>query len=128
MELEEIAFDFRHVVESVTDIVRVRAEARNIELLCYVDPGLKNWVVGDKTRLQQILINLVGNAIKFTEDGEVSIRVELGEPISTVGDSDSKIGLHFKVCDTGIGIAEEQQKKIFETFSQARCRRWINAS
>jgi PAS domain S-box-containing protein len=118
MELEEIAFELREVVETVTDIVRVRAEAKNIELLCYVDPGLPSWVVGDKTRLQQILINLVGNAIKFTEGGEVSIKAE---PAKMSGEDNltKQVGVHFRVSDTGIGISEDHQKKIFEKFSQA---------
>ncbi|MCG8606756.1 PAS domain S-box protein, partial [bacterium] len=118
MELEEIALELRDVVETVTDIVRVRAEAKDIELLCYVDPGLPGWVVGDKTRLQQILINLVGNAIKFTEGGEVSIKAEPLEA-STEKNSPKQVGIHFKVSDTGIGISEDHQKKIFEKFSQA---------
>lgn len=117
MELEQIAFDFRDVVESVAEILSVRANAKGLELLCYVDPSLPAWVQGDPTRLRQILVNLVSNAVKFTEKGEVSIKVE---PFKKKNEAVTKknVSLHIKVCDTGVGIAKQHQKKIFEKFTQ----------
>ncbi|MFQ5865942.1 MAG: response regulator [bacterium] len=121
MELEQVSFNFKELVENVADIFSVRAEKKGLELMCYVEPNLPCWLVGDPTRLRQILVNLVGNGIKFTEEGEVSIKVE---PIKKAakGKKDTKektVGLHFTVSDTGIGISKEQQRKIFQKFSQA---------
>ncbi|MFQ6113375.1 MAG: two-component regulator propeller domain-containing protein, partial [bacterium] len=119
IELEETEFDLREVIEGVAEILSVKAEEKALELLCYVEPTLPNWVYGDSMRLHQILVNLVGNAIKFTESGEVSIKVE---PSNGVWDSQGQaktVGLHFMVSDTGIGLSEEQQRVIFEKFTQA---------
>ena len=119
MEFEEIGFDFREVVENVADILSIRADNKDLELLCYVEPHLQTRVIGDPTRLRQILMNLAGNAIKFTEHGEIFIKVE-----PTKGDVNEmtdrkKGGLHFVVSDTGIGIPKEHQSRIFEKFAQA---------
>ncbi|MFQ5708923.1 MAG: response regulator [bacterium] len=119
MELEEAPFDFRDVVEGVAEILNLRASARDLELLCYVAPSLPTCVVGDSTRLRQILVNLVGNAIKFTERGEITIEVEPAEATVAQEGSGQTVALHFKVCDTGIGLTREQQRKIFDKFTQA---------
>jgi CheY-like chemotaxis protein/signal transduction histidine kinase/streptogramin lyase len=119
MELENTEFDFREVVEGVADILSVKAEEKGLELLCYVEPTLPNWVHGDPMRLRQVLVNLVGNAIKFTESGEVSIKVEGAEGGIKTNNQVKKVDLHFMVSDTGIGLSEEQQAKIFEKFTQA---------
>jgi CheY-like chemotaxis protein len=119
IDLEKIEFDLQEVVEGVAEILAVRAEAKNLELLCYIDPRLPTHILGDPTRLRQILINLVGNAIKFTEHGEVSVRVELDQGSPEVNPHGNRFNLHFMVIDTGIGIAAENQSKIFEKFSQA---------
>ncbi len=119
VEIEQNTFDFRTVVEGVADMLSVRADEKRLEMTCYVEPGLPLWVVGDPTRLRQILVNLTGNAIKFTEKGVVSIKVEPMEQSAQSVEQKEKIGLHFSVHDSGIGISRKQQSKIFEKFSQA---------
>ncbi|MCC7431311.1 response regulator [bacterium] len=114
MVLESIEFDFREIVEGISDILNLRAFDKKLELICYVDPTLPTSVFGDPIRLRQILINLVGNAIKFTEQGEVALKVE---PIPS--EDKNIVGLHFMVSDTGIGISKKNQAKIFTKFSQA---------
>lgn len=119
MELETHSFNLRKMVEEVADILGGRAHDKNLELLCYVDPGLPRLYLGDATRVGQILVNLVGNAIKFTEEGEVSIKVE---PMVSVGETlsgERRQTLHFTVRDTGIGVSEEDRAKIFGKFVQA---------
>ncbi|MGH7791898.1 MAG: PAS domain S-box protein, partial [Thermodesulfobacteriota bacterium] len=114
MEIEEVRFNLAELVEGVAEILSIRAYNKGLELLCYVDPVLPDWVIGDPTRISQLLVNLIGNAIKFTERGEVSIKVERAG-----SDDNGKIGLHFMVSDTGIGISKENQARVFEKFSQA---------
>ncbi|HXG31312.1 MAG TPA: response regulator, partial [Thermodesulfobacteriota bacterium] len=114
MQVEEVKFNLRELVEGVAEILSVRAYNKGLELLCYVEPGIPSWVMGDPTRISQVLVNLLGNAIKFTEKGEVAIKVE------RAGSQDrGRLGLHFTVSDTGIGISKESQSRIFEKFSQA---------
>jgi two-component system sensor histidine kinase/response regulator len=110
LELENIEFGLRETVEQALDICAARAHAKGLELICAVDLDVPARVRGDPMRLRQILINLVGNAIKFTEQGEVRVRVQA---ISDSGE------LVFEVIDTGIGIAEKAQADIFNAFSQA---------
>ncbi|MFQ6116153.1 MAG: ATP-binding protein, partial [bacterium] len=119
IELDEISFNLREVVEKVSEIFSVRAAAKGLELLCYVEPDLPSLLIGDPTRLRQILVNLVSNAIKFTEKGEVAIKVERLEDVSGKVENAEKVGLHFMVSDTGIGIAKNQQSRIFDKFYQA---------
>src|SRR5574337_375509 len=114
MVVEEVGFYLREVVEGVAEVLSIRAQKKGLELTCYVDPALPSRVLGDPTRLRQVLVNLVGNAIKFTERGEVAIQVEQ-TPTETPG----HVGLHFLVADTGIGIPEHQQSRIFDPFAQA---------
>jgi signal transduction histidine kinase/DNA-binding response OmpR family regulator/HPt (histidine-containing phosphotransfer) domain-containing protein len=110
LELERIEFGLRETVEQAMEICAARAHAKGLELICDIDHAVPAKVISDPTRLRQILINLVGNAIKFTDTGEVVVRVtarsEGGE-------------LRFEVIDTGIGIAEDVQAEIFSPFSQA---------
>ena len=115
MELESVPFNLRELVENVADIFGVKAAAKRLELLCYMDPQLPSWYVGDPTRIRQILINLVGNAIKFTETGEVALHVVAARRRKR----GKKQTLHFRVSDTGIGISKAHQRKIFEKFTQA---------
>jgi signal transduction histidine kinase/CheY-like chemotaxis protein len=110
LELENIEFGLRETVEQAVDICAARAHAKGLELICAVDLGVPARVRGDPMRLRQILINLVGNAIKFTEQGEVQVRVQ------AIGDPGE---LRFEVIDTGIGIDEKAQADIFNAFSQA---------
>jgi signal transduction histidine kinase/CheY-like chemotaxis protein/HAMP domain-containing protein len=110
LDLEAIDFNLRDCMESTLTTLALRAEQKGLELLCEVDPGVPEVVRGDPGRLRQVIVNLVGNAIKFTSEGEVAVRVQ--------ADVDGGF-LHFTVSDTGIGIAPDKQKLIFEPFSQA---------
>jgi signal transduction histidine kinase/CheY-like chemotaxis protein len=113
LELESIEFN---VPESMAESIRmlaVRARQNGLELICEILPEVPERVVGDLNRLRQIIINLIGNAIKFTPRGQVELRISLD--FQTPHD----FQLHFVVTDTGVGIAEEKQKLIFEAFSQA---------
>jgi len=112
MQIEHIELNLREVVEGVAEMLGSRANAKDVELLCYIDAEIPPSLVGDPTRLRQILINLTGNAIKFTEQGDIAIKVKFCKQ------NDDVIELHFKVSDTGIGISPENIKKIFEKFSQ----------
>ncbi|RMF66179.1 MAG: response regulator [Calditrichaeota bacterium] len=117
LELEQIEFNFVEVVEKVAEILNVRTQSKNLELTTFVEPGLPQWVIGDPTRLQQILVNLVGNALKFTETGEIAIKVVPAESAQASG-GEERLGLHFSVADTGKGIARENLNKIFDKFAQ----------
>ena len=120
LELERIPFPIRDVVEKAVRTLAVRAAEKQLELLCYLSPEVPEWILGDPSRLRQILVNLVGNAIKFTESGQVSVKVSL--PPKTDADSSqitAEDHLVFQVTDTGIGIPEVQQQSILEAFTQA---------
>src|SRR5271156_3515206 len=110
LELEQIDFRLREAVEETIEIFAARAHAKGLELACAIEADVPNTVCADPMRLRQVLINLVGNAIKFTDSGKVIVRVR------TAG----KDGLlRFEVVDTGIGVSAEAQANIFNAFSQA---------
>jgi len=114
MQLEHIAFSVFDVVEGVALMMHESARAKSLDLRVYVSPDISENFVGDPTRLRQILINLVGNAIKFTSVGEVCVSaVPEGEP------DDGRETIRIDVTDTGIGLAPEAMEKIFEPFAQA---------
>jgi len=113
VELEIIDFDLRATVESLADTLAGRAFTKGLELACMIHHRVPSLLRGDPGRLRQILMNLVGNAIKFTEKGEVVIRAELQE------ETDDQVTLLFSIRDTGIGIPEDKQPKIFDSFTQA---------
>ena len=113
IDLEIMDFDLRECVESTLKALAVRADESGLELLCDVGPDVPEMVQGDSTRMRQILFNLVGNGIKFTREGEVTVKMEL-ESLA-----DERCLLHFAVSDTGIGIAQEKQELIFDPFTQA---------
>jgi CheY-like chemotaxis protein len=113
LELEAIPFSVRDLVGNMLKPLAVKADQKGLELLCDIDPAVPAGIVGDPGRLQQILTNLVGNAIKFTETGHVV--VEIREDAR----ADDSTRLHFQVTDTGIGIPLEKHTAIFEAFSQA---------
>ncbi len=113
LELESISFSPREVVSRVLTPMVMRAGKRHVELLCDVDPDVPEAVVGDPMRLQQVLGNIVGNAIKFTEAGHVLVEVR-----QDARDAEGAL-LHFRVSDTGIGIPADKHNLIFEPFSQA---------
>jgi signal transduction histidine kinase/NO-binding membrane sensor protein with MHYT domain/CheY-like chemotaxis protein len=113
LELEPINFDLHAAMEEVTDILKLQIQDKDIELLVHFDSVVPRFVIGDPGRVRQILLNLTGNAIKFTEKGHVLISI-LGKQ-----EGDDKIRLFFKVEDTGIGIPENKLEYIFDKFSQA---------
>jgi PAS domain S-box-containing protein len=117
MELESIPFNLSKSVEEVGDILSLRAHNKGLELVCYIEPGLPETVIGDPTRLRQILINLGGNAIKFTRKGEIAIKVIRNQDADIVS-NDGFACLKFMVSDTGIGISKDGRKKIFDKFTQ----------
>ena len=112
-ELEDIEFDLVSHLGDTVKAFAVRAHQKGLELVLHTAPELPVGVAGDPTRLRQILINLIGNAIKFTEHGEVVVAVE------TASRCAQEVELHFSVADTGLGIPPEKQQVIFEAFTQA---------
>jgi len=113
MALAPTPFDIRRMLGEAVRSVALRAGQKGLELTCYVAPDVPVAVVGDAARLRQILINLVGNAIKFTERGDIALRVE------TISVNEHAAALRFIVRDTGIGVPEDKQSYIFEMFAQA---------
>ncbi len=113
LDLEAIDFDLRDCVGEAAKTLAAGAHQKGLEIACDVSVGVPAIVSGDPIRLRQILLNLVGNAIKFTSQGEVVVRVEAQEPAG------KEVPLHFQVIDTGVGIPEGKQKVIFEAFAQA---------
>jgi two-component system, sensor histidine kinase and response regulator len=113
LELDAIPFKLRDNVEGATTSLAVGAYEKGLELLCDVAAEVPEVVVGDPTRLRQVVVNLLGNAIKFTEKGEVEVRVE------TESRDKEGVCLHIAIRDTGIGIPPEKQRPIFDAFTQA---------
>ncbi len=118
IHLEHIPFDLGKLVEQTGDIMSVRAHKKELELACRVAPGVPTKLMGDPTRLRQVLINFIGNAVKFTESGEVMLDVKLTGP-SAVHTEQNTVDLTFSVKDTGIGIPADKIHNIFERFTQA---------
>ncbi len=112
LELESIDFSLRGTVEPTVKTLALRAHEKGLELNCVFDPDVPDALVGDFSRVRQVLINLLGNAVKFTEKGEVNLRVQREPAIPGF------TCLHFSVRDTGIGIPPEKQANIFEAFIQ----------
>ncbi|UBM61871.1 response regulator [Candidatus Sulfidibacterium hydrothermale] len=112
MELENIPFSLKEELTRVMNILQVIADKKKLPLVLKIADGVPPYVSGDPVRLKQIIINLVNNAIKFTDKGSVTVSVE------KKGVEDGKVQLLFKVMDTGIGISPEGQKKLFQSFSQ----------
>jgi len=113
MELDPVCFNLRDNLEEIMRMLALRAHQKGLELLCDIKADVPEFIVADPVRLRQVLVNLTGNAIKFTEKGEIEVRVELA---SGSGD---QLRLHFQVRDTGIGVPLDRQRAIFEAFSQA---------
>ena len=113
LDLEQIDFDLVQLIEEVAELVAEPARDKDLELLAYCSPELPAALRGDPSRLRQVLLNLAGNAVKFTHEGEVVIRAELQETTPT------GVLVRFEVSDTGIGIPEEHRVHLFEPFSQA---------
>jgi signal transduction histidine kinase/DNA-binding response OmpR family regulator len=112
LELDMLDFNIRDLIEDIIEILSVHALKKEIELASFIDPEIPSWLHGDPGRIRQILINLSGNAIKFTEHGDVSIRVTLGK------DLPHKVWLKTEVQDSGMGIPPERLDQLFKSFTQ----------
>jgi chemotaxis family two-component system sensor kinase Cph1 len=113
VQLENLSFDLHTEVEEVAQLLAGGAQSKGLELVDFVDPAVPTALRGDPFRLRQVLINLVGNAIKFTEQGEITLFVRLVEETS------ERIAVRFEVQDTGIGMTRQEQERLFKAFSQA---------
>jgi signal transduction histidine kinase/DNA-binding response OmpR family regulator/HPt (histidine-containing phosphotransfer) domain-containing protein len=113
IELETLNFDLRQVMEQVMDLFAEQAHRKQIELAMDASPSLPRRLRGDPGRLRQILMNLLGNAVKFTERGEVVLRASAGSV------TEGRATFHFEVADTGVGIPQEHQARLFKPFNQA---------
>ncbi len=112
---EQLEFDLREAVEESAELLAVRASAQGVELATFLAPDLAPRWRGDPARLRQVLLNLIGNAVKFTEKGSIVVRVSLEPP----GEQGGRAGVRFQITDSGIGIAAEAQQKLFQPFTQA---------
>ncbi len=112
-ELDTTPFHLRDTLGDTLKSLAVRAQREELELACHIDPTVPDDLIGDGSRLRQIIVNLVGNAIKFTELGEVVLHVDVEDQ------SDHRVLLHFAVTDTGIGIAPPKLRTVFQAFEQA---------
>ena len=115
LELEYVDFRISECVARATQMLVLRAAEKGLEVACRIAPGIPDYLYGDPGRIQQVLVNLIGNAVKFTESGEIFLNVDT-DPESTNTDH---VKLHFSVKDTGIGIPPEKQEQIFRPFEQA---------
>ena len=113
LELDSISMSLAQVTESVADLLGARAVEKGVSLHTFIDPDAHDYFEGDPMRLRQILTNLVGNAVKFTENGSVTVKA------SMVGEAKETAEVMFEIIDTGIGITPEQQAKLFQPFVQA---------
>ena len=111
--IEDVAFRLRHTLAEIIDVFSLRARQQGLELSCLIPPELPDALIGDPTRLRQIIINLVGNALKFSKQGAIVVRTEIED------ETPSQAVFHFSVADAGIGIALEKQKLIFDAFTQS---------
>jgi PAS domain S-box-containing protein len=113
LEIESIAFGLRHTLQETVKMLSLRAREKGLGLSCLIPPELPDALIGDPTRLRQVVVNLVGNAVKFTSQGEIVVRAEIADETA-----DHAVFL-FSVADTGIGIPLDKQKLIFEPFTQS---------
>ncbi|HET9642095.1 MAG TPA: response regulator, partial [Burkholderiaceae bacterium] len=113
LDMEVLTFDLGNVMDDLANLVGMNAEEKGLELVFSLPPDLPNVLVGDPSRLEQVLVNLANNAVKFTEQGEVIVAVEVLTRDTT------SVRLRFEVCDTGIGITPDEQQRLFKPFSQA---------
>lgn len=113
LELEEIDFDLRDMMSKTMKLLALRKKDKGIEMILDIDENIPKVIVGDPGRLRQVIINIVGNAIKFTEKGEIALRAKLNRT------ENGKSVIDFTISDTGIGIPQDKLKSIFEPFTQA---------
>jgi CheY-like chemotaxis protein len=119
LELERHPFEIRNCIEDALDLLAPKAAEKKIDLAYQLEDAIPPTLVGDVTRLRQILVNLVGNAVKFTAKGEVVVEVRTAQPDSIPNPPSNTLVLHFSVRDTGIGIPPERLPRLFRSFSQA---------
>jgi PAS domain S-box-containing protein len=118
LELEEFDFDVRRLVKDVEELFAERVQAKGLELICTIGPGVPAFVCGDADRLRQVLVNLTNNAIKFTQRGQVALRVAVRAASGQQEPEDEFCTLRFEVADTGIGIPADRRDRLFKSFSQ----------
>ena len=118
LELERVDFDLRYAVDETMRPLAPHAHQKGLELAYHVGDGVPAVVSGDPARLRQIIVNLIGNAVKFTEAGEVVLRVDREGPADAVSQEGAPVTLHFTVSDTGLGIPAAKQATIFDSFTQ----------
>ena len=118
MRLESVEFEVKSIVDNVIKLFAPQGAAKGVELSYIIAPDVPEKLLGDGYRLRQIISNMIGNAIKFTDRGEVVIEVEMYQDLARTNRDKDKISLSFSVRDTGIGIAPESQEKLFQSFSQ----------
>jgi signal transduction histidine kinase/CheY-like chemotaxis protein/HPt (histidine-containing phosphotransfer) domain-containing protein len=120
LELEQAPFSLRRVLDEVTETFRAKVVEKHVELITYVPMNVPDGLIGDALRFRQVITNLVGNAFKFTEQGEVDVKVSAWEPEDLLhGSPAGRVDLLVSVRDTGIGITEEQKGRLFQAFAQA---------
>ncbi|WP_429740025.1 response regulator [Enterovibrio makurazakiensis] len=113
LSVEHIGFRFSEVLDNISNIISVKAKEKDLELIFDIDPDLPDDLVGDPLRLGQIIINLTGNSVKFTDSGEIIIRAK------KISECDELVEVQFDIQDSGIGMSEEQLSRLFQSFSQA---------
>ncbi|NQV71775.1 response regulator [bacterium] len=118
IDLEHQPFSLRNCVEEALDVMTMKVEDKQVELTHFIEFDVPHFVMGDVTRLRQILVNLISNAVKFTEEGEVSVRLRLEDKLISSNGSPEHV-LHFSISDTGIGIPENRMQYLFDSFTQA---------
>ena len=119
LKLETEEFHLEKVIEGVVQLIAVKSVEKNLELLIDVDPDVPPLLKGDGLRLRQILLNLLGNALKFTEQGEITLSVKIVRKAAERSSDMSQLELLFEIADSGIGVPEEMKEKLFDSFSQA---------
>jgi two-component system sensor histidine kinase/response regulator len=113
LELEEIDFDLRNTLEIAVEVLAIKAHEKGLEVACHIRPEVPTALIGDPEKLRRVILNLAGNAIKFTSEGEVVITVKVE------AEEAGSVRLHFTVSDSGIGIPPDKLETIFESFNQA---------
>jgi PAS domain S-box-containing protein len=117
IELERMEFDLWDVIDKTAEMMALRAHEKDLEFACSIAPGVPTQLIGDPNRLRQILLNLIGNAIKFTDKGEVVLRVTCDS--GSIRDGTGEVTIRFTISDTGIGISKDKLELVFEPFTQA---------
>jgi PAS domain S-box-containing protein len=113
LALEVLDFEPLAIVEGAVELLATKAHAKQLSLMSFIDPRIAPWLRGDPNRLRQVMVNLIGNAVKFTEKGEVVVRASLESAIST------HMKVKFSITDTGIGLSEVARRRLFQPFTQA---------